>query len=141
MRLFVETIIKVIDNKCKVLNIHNNTFLYIVDSWHNAVLTDNHIATQLLKRMGMRNALYNKRKVGGRLFVNLSKEEIIEINPACVIVTSPKLQKYMMTESAFCDMDFVINNHVFVVDEEVQFSPTQYCALAYFDLFQVVKNL
>lgn len=76
--------------------------------------------------------------------VPFDQEKIINCNPDCLILSIPSnatgFKEWMKTNQAFQGLNALRENLLFIVDETVQDSPTQYIILAYYDLFQALAN-
>lgn len=76
--------------------------------------------------------------------IPFDQEKILNYNPDCLILSVPSsatgFKEWMETDKAFQKLKALRSNRLFVVDETVQESPTQYIVLAYFDLFEALAR-
>ncbi|CUI16236.1 putative secreted protein [Candidatus Protochlamydia naegleriophila] len=76
--------------------------------------------------------------------VPFDQEKIINYNPDCLILSVPSsatgFKEWMETDKVFQRLKALRSNRLFIVDETVQESPTQYIILAYFDLLQALAG-
>lgn len=145
---FMDACFLAIDNRLCALNERfpssetPRKFLYLSHRQHYSLPTTKCLTGQLMAR-----ALKHCPHLSGVIPENshewripLEQEQIVQLNPELVIISSyAPLQKTL--DPALRQTQAYKLNQVFYVDEEIQDSPTQYIALAYFDLFQALASL
>lgn len=108
-----------------------------------AASTEKTLTGKLLNRLGVENSLskYLPESKNG-WSVNLTQEQIIRMDPDFLIIgtISPGQEELFLKNPAFKTLKAVQKKRVFFVDTALHESPTQYVALAYFDLFNALVN-
>ena len=70
--------------------------------------------------------------------IPFEQEQILQAAPDYLIISTPYTQSQTIVESAVQQTEAFKSGQIFYINESIQESPTQYIALAYFDLFQAL---
>lgn len=151
LSIFVDASMLAIDNRIKALHditkpISNlEKILYLFENQGYSVPTEKCLAGQLIQRMlksyPSLSCFINKSQNEWRVPIDM--EKIVKINPQLLIISTP----YFKTTTQDAGLSFSLkeieafqSKAIFYIDEHIQESPTQYIALAYFDLFQALAS-
>lgn len=140
LNIFFEASMKMIDNRFKLLNqlsSQNKQGLYLVGNQHFAIPTTRSLAGQLLQRISQHyptfSCPYNSQS--NEWSIDYDVEKIVLAKPDFILLSSwidnhnePTLDHRLNTYS----------KQIILLDEVIQGSPTQYIALAYYDLLQAL---
>lgn len=141
LSIFMEACLLSVDNRIKSLQKQNSkkTLLYLCEKQGYMVPTTKCLAGQLLKR-----ALQHYPALTCSIsenqqdwFIPIEKEKIIRTNPDYLIISTPH---YQAVQNQLPNHQ-VFKQPICYLDENLQGSPTQYIALAYFDIFQALANI
>lgn len=150
MALFITASLYAIDNRLLACqeqfqaNLSTKT-VYLNNNLYYAAPTQRMIIGQLLKRLHINeclNPLFSEND--HRWKVPVENEQLSYIQPDCFIISSTMCE-YDLKMKISCDpslsqLESVKNQRVFLVDEEVQETPSQYIVLAYYDLYLALTH-
>jgi iron complex transport system substrate-binding protein len=149
LQIFMEACFISLDNRLRALHqlIHPpggiKNFLFLYYHQYYRIPTTRCLSGQLLERiLSLHPSLncpisFNQQEWR----IPFDQEKIIQSKPDCLIICTPYEQafkKRLATEPAFANLPTF--PHVCYVDEVIQESPTQYIALAYFDLIHALAT-
>lgn len=142
---FIQAILFTIDNRMQALRYYASgpspSFLFVNFNTQFAAPTRKTLTGKLLQRLGVENALsVQYPETEDEWSVYLTQEQILHMDPDYVVVgiTSPHAQEEFMKNTAFKKLSAVRKQQVYFVDAALHESPTQYIALAYFDLYNAL---
>lgn len=145
LAIFTEALFYTIDNRMKTLPSPPQRTLYLNYFTHLSTPSPHTITAQLLKRLGVNLEFEELGKQFTGWSIPLDQEALLVFDPECLIVASccePMIRTSILAHSAFRQIKAIQRGNVHVVDHDAQQSPSQYIALAYFDLFQALaRNL
>lgn len=135
LALFVEAAFCAIDNRFHTLIAKKDkkNVIYLNYHSHYALPTNRSLVGQMVARLGINKAFAQHLQTAGdhHWSLPISQEDIVHANPECIIISSPHHQ-YLMPANKECQF--------LAVDESVQETPSQYVALAYFDLYNALAE-
>ena len=124
MDLFVKSALS-LENKHKDFR-----FLYLDFHGQYKALTNKNLSVQFLERIGGINVVDDEND---HWFVSLSQEDIVKLDPKCIVVVGEDLKNKVMNTKAFKNMLV----EIYSVDRDIQFFPSQYIVLAYFQMMEL----
>lgn len=146
LALFIEAAFYSIDNRLLALKTTlqtvNQRILYLNCTNSYSIPTNKTLMGKLLARLGMNDKIEESilQADHSQWSISISIEQIIQLQPDFLVITVPskdeRLVQKFFEEPAFATLPAIQNQNLYVVDEAIQDSPTQYIVLAYFDLFQ-----
>lgn len=72
--------------------------------------------------------------------IPVEQEQILEANPDFMIISTPYLNAQSENVAIFQKSEALQSHRMIYIDEIIQESPTQYVILAYFDIFQALRE-
>lgn len=151
LNLFIKACFFMVDNRLRALDqlLHQDLptqqLLFLHCRQHLMLPTERCLTGQLLQRMAAHHkhlsCFVHPHKSEWQ--VACSQETIRELNPHCLVLSFPySKQEIEPIFSTFLDFLPHASQNVWIyVDDHIQESPTQYLALAYYDLFQALSTL
>lgn len=139
---FTASALKAIDNeRLAYVQSLNRTVLYL--SYHGAFSTPSqkNLTTQLLERLKAPTPIHVK--ASGAFNYPITQELLLALNPSVLLISCndiPSTQEAIRSLPALEQISAARLGNLFFLDEEVQNSPTQYLALAYYDLCQALLS-
>ena len=147
LAIFMEATFLSIDNRLQALQKKKERsdqlkkFLYLSHRKYYAQPTTKCLTGQLMAR-ALKQCSHLQGEVPESLNewkIPCDQEKIVEFSPEVMIISTYP-QRGEHNSLAFQETHAFQSNQIFYVDEIVQDSPTQYIALAYFDLFQALTG-
>lgn len=143
LSLFMEAGLAALDNRLlQRTRPLDEQILYLNYYTNFSAPTERHLAGQLLRRLGINRALTNHDP--SQWQIALESEQIANLRPDGLIISSrygKTLREQILRLPAFESTPAVQHQQIYLVDEAVQDSPTQFLLLAYYDLVQVLLGL
>ena len=150
LSLFMQSAFLNIDNRLQALSQNfpkeeNETSRLLYVSYHYGYSqpASKSISFQMLTRAlnhcpRFQNCLAAEPKEGS---IPLSQEQVAQKDPGIIIISGPftSIQKFIATPELQQTLAYQSKN-IFFLDEDIQDSPTQYAALAYYDLYQILSS-
>ncbi len=145
---FIEAVFLSIDNRLRAIHFDDQSdkqqtrLLYVAYRNHFELPTAKSLSGQLLVRALAFFPHFTSTVPLSDFFwrIPLEKEAILQKNPDALIIAKPDFLN--------CEVEWSLkgtkayqNDRLFFVDESIQESPTQYIALAYYDLFEAIAAL
>jgi len=146
LAIFMEACFFSIDNRLQALEEKSDRsktarrLIYLSQRQHYAQPTTKCLTGQLmvraLKFCPHLSALIPESEDDWR--IPFEHEQILHAAPDYLIISTPYADSVVRVDDALLQTKAFKSGHIFYIDESVQESPTQYIALAYFDLFQAL---
>ncbi len=144
MSLFMQSALHAIENRLTVIRQQPGMERKIAETLclnHNlsfSATTPKMVIGSLLSQLGLNQAL--KASVDEQRWkIPLEHEQIAGWNPFCLIIStmepSATIQNLILQDPGLAQLSAVQNNRVYIVNEEIQESPSQFIILACFDLY------
>lgn len=145
LTLFIESAISAIDNRIALHHaLNDNTpdrSLFLNHHVRYSVPTTKTLTGQLLAKIGVTLPSLMDNKEAWMVPIEL--EEIVNFNPECLIIASsngPAALEELKSHPAFAKLPALQQQRIYFVDQETQFSPSQYVVLAYYDLAKAITG-
>lgn len=145
LTLFIDSAISAIDTRLALHHALSNDTpdrsLFLNHHVRYSVPTTKTLTGQLLAKMGVTLPSLMDNKEAWMVPIDL--EEIVNFNPECLIIASsngPAALEELKSHPAFASLPALQQEHIYFVDQDTQFSPSQYVVLAYYDLAKAVTG-
>lgn len=104
------------------------------------------LSASLLRTLELDHLLceVEKKKGNGTWSHPLTAEEIIQLQPECLLLADDKeghVRTQFLQNSAFQQLPAIQKGHLFSVDEETQMFPSQFALLSLYDLFHAIEQM
>lgn len=152
MKLFIEAAFLALDNRLALIRHHyaqrgETEPHFMMLSYHQGfwVPTSKTLTGQILARMTPfdRSLLYSSGNDSlGDWSKPIDKEKLLNNDPDILIIAADNgsdIVEEFYSDSALSKLRAVRNSRLFIVDEAIQNSPTQYAVLAYLDLIKTLE--
>lgn len=142
LAIFIQAAIQGMDNRLLAWQADfPKRILYLTHFREYATPAPDTLIGEMLLRLGINKGMEQIMRKQGSFgqSLTLTKEQIIGLKPDCFILSvweGDKWAESLLKEEAFSHLPAIRQQALFVVDERVQSSPSQFVVLAYFDLFQ-----
>jgi len=149
LSIFIDACFTAIDNRLEALHASANqqqnlkNFLYLSYRHHFMLPSAHSSSGQLITRMleHYPNLSCLIARDTNQWNIPFEQEKILSYNPDCLLVSMPHCTHHPLApghQQALHQISAFQNNRIFFIDETIQDSPTQYIALAYFDLYDAL---
>lgn len=145
LNIFIKAVLNAIDNKREIyLKDFDYDKVLILQYYSKHSLPLEHsLMNDFIKRIGFHKTI-SQEKRSDNTKTPFSEEEIINFNPQYLLIVTEKNEgklNYFYRKKYASHIDAAMNRKIFLLDEEVQQTSSQFAVLAYYDLNQCLVNL